>query len=117
MASDTVTPAGVSRAWRWAALFLAVGLILSWAVLGYAIVDGGVSLTYCRADQEHQEHDIRMLVEASKGRLTSTDYLAARAALEPELPQRLDEGHTLGLRTLALRFGEDGVLRGLAENP
>ena len=117
MASGTVAPAMVPSAWRWVALALAAALILSWAVLGYAVLDSGVSLTYCRAEQEHQQHDIRMLVEASKGRLTSEAYLAARAALEPDLPRRLDDGHTLRLHALTLRFGDDGVLRGIAEQP
>jgi hypothetical protein len=117
MASSTVTPARVSAAWRRATFALAAALILSWAVLGYAVVDGGISLSYCRAEQEHQKADIRTLVEASKGRLTSETYLAARASMDPALPHKLEEGGTLLLRTLTLQFGADGVLRGIAEEP
>jgi hypothetical protein len=117
MDSPPAATSGVARGWRWAALGLATTLVASWALFGYAVLDGGVSLTYCRAEQEHQEHDIAMLVEAGKGRLSSDAFLAARGGLEPELPRRLDEGNTLLLRTVTLRFGEDGVLRGLAERP
>ena len=111
-------PSGsVSRGWRRATLGLIGLLLASWAGFAYLILDGGVSLTYCRDQQLHQEHDIRMLVEAAKGRLSSDVYLKARALLEPELPQRLDEGNTLLLRSITLRFGDDGLLRGLAEGP
>src|SRR5688500_14811583 len=108
---------GVVRGWRLATLGLGTAVVLSWALLGYAVVDGGVSLTYCRAEQEHQEHDIAMLVEAATGHRSSDALLAARAKLEPELPRRLDEGDTLLLRAVTLRFGEDGLLRGRAESP
>jgi hypothetical protein len=37
------------------------------------LLDSGVSLSYCRAEQEHQQHDVRLLVEAScSGRGTAS---------------------------------------------
>ena len=102
---------GSGTRWRWATLTLAAVLIVSWVVLGHAVLDGGVSLTYCRDQQTYQEQDIRMLVEAAKGKLTSDAFLAAQAVIEPELPRRLDDD-TLLLKTVTLRFGKDGVLLG-----
>jgi len=102
-----------TQRWRWATFGLAGVLVVSWAGLGYAILDGGVSLTHCRDQQAYQEHDITMLVEAARGRLSSDAFLAARAALEPELPRKLDDGDTLLLRTITLRFDKGGLLQGI----
>jgi hypothetical protein len=89
--------------------------VISWAFLGYRIVDGRVSLTYCRAEQDHLHHDMRVLVGAAKGRLSSDAFVAARGELEPELPRKLDEGNTLVLRTVVLQFGENALLHGVTQ--
>ena len=102
----------VSRGWRWATFGLAGVLLLSCAVLAYAVVDGAVSLGYCRAEQGHLKHDIRVLVDAARGRLSSDAFVAARAELDPALPQRLAEDNTLLLESVLLRFGPDALLRG-----
>ena len=107
-----VKPPGSPR-WRWAALSLAVLLLLSWGVLGYAVVDTAMSLDYCRVEQRHLKHDIEVLVRAASGRLSSTTFIDARAQLDPELPHRLDEANTLPLASVALHFGPDAILRGI----
>jgi len=45
-------PTGVPRGWPWATFALAAALVVSWAILGCAVFDGAVSLTYCRAEPE-----------------------------------------------------------------
>ena len=81
--------------WRWAAVTLALALLASWAGLGYLVLDGAISLDYCRVEQGHLNHDIRVLVEAAKGRLDASAFVEARARIDPELPRRLDEDHRL----------------------
>ena len=106
--------ATVSTRWRTAALILAAGVMLSWAYSAYRLLDAGISLTYCRAEQEHLQHDVAFLVAAGAGRLSVEDVLAVRAKQDPALPMRLDEGRTLLLRSVTLQFGKDGKLIGLA---
>jgi hypothetical protein len=99
--------------WRWAAVSLAVALLSSWVGLGYLILDGAISLDYCRVEQGHLHHDIRVLVEAAKGRLDAGTFIEARVRVDPELPRRLDEDDRLGLNSVALQFNKDGALQGL----
>jgi hypothetical protein len=99
--------------WRWAAVTLAVTLVASWAGLGYLVLDGAISLDYCRVEQGHLNHDIRVLVEAAKGRLDASTFVEARARIDPELPRRLDEDDRLGLESVSLQFGKGGALQGL----
>ena len=102
----------VSGRWRTATLALLALLVSSWAYLGYSVLDAGVSLSYCRAEEEHMHHDIQFLVSAATGRLLAGDFLAVRAHTEPELPARLDDANTLLLRTVTLQFGEGSLLTG-----
>ena len=104
----------VSPRWRTATLALVALLISSWAYLGYWALDSGVSLSYCRSEQDYMHHDIQFLVVAATRHLSSRDFLEVRAKQEPELPARLDEGNTLLLRSVTLQFGEDALLKGLA---
>ena len=113
MIGQTAAQPRVSRAWRWAALGLASLLVLSWTFLGYAVLDGAVSLDHCRLEQGHLKHDIRVLVQAARGKLPSSAFLAARRKLDPELPQRLEQDNTLPLASVALQFGADALLEGV----
>ena len=99
--------------WRWATVTLAVALLASWVGLGYLVLDGAISLDYCRAEQGHLNHDIRVLVEAAKGRVDASTFVDPRARIDPELPRQLDEDHQLGLNSVALQFSQAGVLEGL----
>ncbi|MBI4537087.1 MAG: hypothetical protein HY712_03920 [candidate division NC10 bacterium] len=98
--------------WRTAAIALALALVVSWGYHGYRLLDMGISLTYCRAEQEHSQYDIEFLVRTGVDRLSSSDFLATQARLEPALPQRLEEGNTILLRTVTLRLGADSLLKG-----
>ncbi len=114
MGTPNANRSSVSPAWCWATFSLGGVLVLSWALLGYALVDSGVSLTYCRAEQDHLRHDIQVFLAAAKGRLASSAFVAARAELDPELPRSLEERNTLRLRTVVLQFGDDALFRGAA---
>ncbi len=113
MSSPETAQSGVSHGWRRTALGLAGLVVLSWAFLGYTVLDGIVSLDYCRAEGDHLKHDIAVLAEAAKGRLSSGAFLAARAQLDPDLPQRLEQDNTLPLKSIALQFGADALLKGV----
>ena len=102
--------------WRWAAVTLAVALLASWLGLGYLVLDGAISLDYCRVENGHLNHDIRVLVEAAKGRLDASTFIDARSRIDPELPRRLDEDHRLGLSSVALQFNQANALDGLVED-
>jgi hypothetical protein len=106
--------ATLSARWRTASLLLAAVVILSWTYSAYQMLDAGISLTYCRAEQEHLQHDIAFLVAAGTGRLSAEEFLVTRAKQDPDLPTRLDENSTLLLRSVTLQFGQDGKLTGLA---
>jgi hypothetical protein len=99
--------------WRWAAVTLALALLASWVGLGYLVLDGAISLDYCRVEQGHLNHDIRVLVEAAKGRVDANTFIEARARIDPELPRRLDENERLGLNSVSLQFNKAGALQGL----
>jgi hypothetical protein len=104
---------GVSPRWRTAGVLLGAALLASWAYFAYVALDTGVSLTDCRAEQEHLQNDVQFLVSAASGHVTARDVLAARARQEPALPQRMENGNTLLLRTVTLQFGEDSLLKGV----
>ena len=105
---------GVAPAWRWASIGLAALLLVSWAFLSYVVLDGAISLDYCRMEQRHLRHDIRVLVGAAAGRLPSSAFLEAEVREDPELVGKgLEEDNTLLLRSATLRFDEDGILEGL----
>src|SRR5262245_30286750 len=99
--------------WRSAAVVLALALLGSWAGLGYLILDGAISLDYCRSEQVHLKHDIRVLVEAAKVRLDASTLIEARGQIDPELSRQLDKDHRLGLSSVTLQFSEGGALLGL----
>jgi hypothetical protein len=114
IAMTTLANSGrVSAAWRWTALGLGGVLVVSWGFLGYRILDTAISLDYCRVEQSHLRHDMRLIINAAAGKLSSSAFLAAQAEIDPELPHRLDEDRVLPLRTGILRFREDGILQGL----
>jgi hypothetical protein len=112
MNSEKVQTHKVSRSWKWAALVMGTLLILSWATLGFALLDGATSLEYCRVEQAHLRHDIRFLVQAAKAKVPSTAFLETRARLYPGLPklEALEPNRTLGLETIALQFDKTGLL-------
>ena len=101
--------------WRWAAVTLALALLASWVGLGYLVLDGAISLDYCRVEHGHLNHDIRVLVEAAKGRLDASTFVEARSRIDPELPRRLDENERLGLNSVSLQFSKAGALQGLGQ--
>ena len=109
--------AKVGRVWRTAALSLVGLLVASWAFaayLAYAVVDTGVSLSYCRSEQDHLKHDVQVLVRAGRGHLSLGTLVAARDEVDPELRGKIDDQQELQLRSVRLQFGQDGLLMGLA---
>jgi hypothetical protein len=101
--------------WRWAAVILAVGLAASWVVLGYLILDGAISLDYCRVEQGHLRHDVRVLVESGKGRLDADTLVKAIRRIDPDYPGGLDEQNTLLLQSVTLQFDDAHMLQGLVQ--
>ena len=109
--------ARAGKGWRIAALSLSAVLILSWALaayLAYAFLDTGVSLSYCRSEQDYLKHDLQVLVTAGRGRLSRSTVVNARDEVDPALRGKSDGPLELQLESIKLQFGEDGLLVGVS---
>jgi hypothetical protein len=101
--------------WRWATFGLLVLLVLSWGLLGYALLDSAISLDYCRVAQRGLQDDVALLVDAGHGVIGRDDVLAARAARWPELGDKVQPDGSILLSRGALQFGEDGALLAIGD--